>query len=433
MTTPHLLAGDPEVVRTTATSYSETADAVTRAAQQIRNLARESATATSDAIKALAENAGDVAARLERLNERYAIAGSALSTYGDALATAKESSSQNADRYADAVDAYNHAQGQIDHFVSTQRSTGDIEQMEHAAEMIRYWANQRAYAQQDVSTYITRHATIESERDAAAKTAKSQIDEAVDNDGLNDSMWDNIKGWVSDHAEFLKKLKDALGWITTGLSVLSFFFPVLAPFALAAAALTAGLSLLLAASGEISWLEFGLDALALVTMGVGAVAGRTVSQAVKGLKGLRVVRVAAGGVSKSSAVRVVSGSFNSVQVGKLAIFTRAGMAKLREVNEFRGLANANAMRVFTRTKAGAGSLDSFFIDAGREAIGTMRNVAALNGAIHGLDTFGSESEKIGEFADRIGIPSFVGDGLDFVHDACLELTDATTVQAGSSW
>lgn len=432
MTTPHVLPGDPDVVHTAARSYSATAEAVTRAAQQIRSLAGDSSTATSDAIKALAENAGDVADRLTRLHERYSTAGSALWTYGDALGSAKSSSLHNAQQYYDAQQAHDHAQGQIDHYVAVQRSASEIEQMNQAAEMVTYWVNQRNYAHQDMANYVSRHAQIESERDDAASAAQRQIDGAVDNDGLNDSTWDNIKGWVSEHAEFLKKLKDALSWITTGLSLLSLVFPVLAPFALAAAVLTAGLSLLLAASGEISWLEFGLDALSVVTMGVGAVAGRTVSTAVKGLKALRIARLVENGASKSRALRMVTGSFNSVQMGKFSLATLKSLSKLKEINTFKGMANANAMRVFTRTMAGAGPEDLPILQNGLRAIQTIRTANLVNSIVGGVDSAAGFSGTLSGVAESVGLNG-VAEVLEDVHQGYEGAYKTTTLEVGSRW
>lgn len=430
MSTPSELPGNPDTIYAAARSYTSTAEAVTRAAAQIRTLSSGSTTATSDAMKALSEVAGDVADRLARLNERYAVAGSALSTYAAALTTIKESSRQNATTYAEAQYAYDHAQDQVEHYMAVQRSAAETAQMEHAADMITYWVQQRTSAQQDLSWCITRHSNLEGERDTAAEAAQHQIDEAVDNDGLNDSIWDNISGWVSEHAEFLKKLKDVLSAITAVLSLLSIVFPVLAPFALAAAALTAGLSLLLAASGEISWLEFGLDALALVTLGVGAVAGRVVSQAVKGLKAMRIARVAMGGGSKS-AVRVVTGSFNSVQMGKLTL-TLSNFSKFKEVFKFKGMANANAVRVFTRAVAGAGPEDAALINRGMTALTTMRTTALVSSVLGYADTAG---DKAGDAADIIGGLGLdtISDGLNSIHEGYENLTESTTVRVGSGW
>lgn len=419
MTTPVELPGNPGIVSDSAASYRGTASAIEDAATRIRSLASESATAKSEAVRALSENAGDLADRLEKLHERYAVAGSALTVYADALATVKERSRANAIRYNDALAAQRHAEERIAHYVAMQRSLHDAEQMEYAAERVTFWIKERNDARVDVQEAINRHNQIEHDRDGAADAAKDQIKDVIDSDGLNDSWWDNVKGWVAENAEFLKTLKDALGWIATGLSLLSFVFPVLAPFALAAAALTAGLSLLLAASGEISWLEFGLDALALVTAGVGAAAGKTVSQAVKGLKGLRIARVTAQGGTKS-AVRVVTGSFNSVCVGSMRSVAPRTLTKWMQVALYQGKENASAFRMLTMTRAGAGPLDAFFIDAGTQALVTIRNVGLAELAIDGIDELlGSDS----------GLPW----GLDQVQESYSGLVETTTVELGSSW
>lgn len=416
MTTPEELPGNPDVVLTAARSYTATAEAVTRAAAQILALSRESSTATSGAVMALSERAGDVADRLTRLHERYAVAGSALSSYSNSLSDIKASSRENAVSYHQAQYAYNHANDQIEYWQTVQRNASDPSQMAHAAEMINSLVQQRNHAHEAMSQAISCHTALVQDRDTAAETAQHLIDVAVDKDGLNDSIWDNIKGWVSENAEFLKKLKTALSWITTGLAVLSLFIPVLAPFALAAAALTAGLSLLLALSGEESWLEFGIDALALVTMGVGAVAGRTVTEAVSGLKGLRIVRVAASGASKSSAARVVTGSFNGVSMGKISLNSLKslkGLAKLKDVYLYGGVENANAFRVFTRAVAGSGSLDSWALKPGLQALMAIRASQMVDPASRLLDLSTSFDSPLAEGYEK--------------------LKGATTLEVGSPW
>jgi hypothetical protein len=57
------------------------------------------------------------------------------------------------------------------------------------------------------------------------------------------------------------------------LGVLSIFFPVLAPFALVVGLISMGLNFYLAATGAKSWTDFIIDAIGLVTFGVGRGAG----------------------------------------------------------------------------------------------------------------------------------------------------------------
>ncbi|WP_454117998.1 hypothetical protein [Microbacterium lacticum] len=134
--------------------------------------------------------------------------------------------------------------------------------------------------------------------------------------------------------------------ITLALSLLSFVFPVLAPFALAAAALTAGVGLVLAATGQMSWLEFGLDLLAAATMGVGAAASRTIAGVMTALKGTRVARLAAQG--SPNALRVVTGSFNGVLKGRVAVklgpLTVKNAPRWLEAYSAKGVTNAHFRR-----------------------------------------------------------------------------------------
>jgi hypothetical protein len=67
-------------------------------------------------------------------------------------------------------------------------------------------------------------------------------------------------------------------------------FPVLLPFAALAGGLAAVVGLGLALAGEISWVEFGLDALTAITFGVGAIASRGLRVTMTALKNGRLAR-----------------------------------------------------------------------------------------------------------------------------------------------
>lgn len=169
--------------------------------------------------------------------------------------------------------------------------------------------------------------------------------------------------------------------ITLALSLLSFVFPVLAPFALAAAALTAGVGLVLAATGQMSWLEFGVDLLAVATMGVGAAASRTIAGVMTALKGTRVARLAAQG--SPNALRVVTGSFNGVLKGRVAVklgpLTVKNAPRWLEAYSAKGITNAHFLRVVQSAKAGAGGpLDDILLGIGKQEMAKLRLAGTVN-------------------------------------------------------
>lgn len=156
---------------------------------------------------------------------------------------------------------------------------------------------------------------------------------------------------------------------------------MLAPFALAAAALTAGVGLVLAATGQMSWLEFGLDLLAVATMGVGAAASRTIAGVMTALKGTRVARLAAQG--SPNALRVVTGSFNGVLKGRVAVklgpLTVKNAPRWLEAYSAKGITNAHFLRVVQSAKAGAGGpLDDILLGIGKQEMAKIRLAGTVN-------------------------------------------------------
>ncbi|WP_062130750.1 hypothetical protein [Demequina aestuarii] len=421
--------GDVPTVQRTASSYTDVADAVREAASQLRALAGDASIAASDAVAALAAQAGDTADRLDKLHERYRVAGSALTTYAGELDAVKTEADAAISRHGVAAQDLAEAERWVAHYRTERLVATDPTQADEAHARQRHWEGQRDEAHAIMQSAARDVEEAHARQDTAARTAKDAIDEAVDSDGLNDSWWDNVKGWVSENAEFLKSLKTALSWITTGLTFLTFVFPVLAPLTLLSAALTVGLSGLLAASGEISWAEFGLDALLLVTAGVGAVAGRVVSQTVTGLKGLRVARLSAQGGARSP-IRQVTGSFN-----RLSIPTRTVPQKITQMltngRKFRGVANAHAHRIFTQAKVGAGPLDDFFIGHGMAAIRSARITAMIQGAARTTDSAAAYADLPAGLFDSLGLEP-VAEGLRTVSEVRDNVHASTTMSIGAS-
>lgn len=140
--------------------------------------------------------------------------------------------------------------------------------------------------------------------DTARRLGKRHADrirEAID-DAVADSWWDDAKGWVDRNADWIKTACNILGTIGLALAVVSLFIPgvnIASAILLGAGLGITGASLFghtaLAASGNGSWADVGLDAFALATFGVGRFAA----------KGLRIARsttrTAAAGVAHRTA------------------------------------------------------------------------------------------------------------------------------------
>ena len=124
-------------------------------------------------------------------------------------------------------------------------------------------------------------------RDAAAASAAAAIRAALGSDGLQDQtgLWHDITsaadatfGWAEQHwAQVVGDIATVCGWIATALGVLALIFAFICPplaLALEGMALTltevaAVCHLILAIFGKGSWVDVGLDLVALATFGWG--------------------------------------------------------------------------------------------------------------------------------------------------------------------
>jgi hypothetical protein len=151
--------------------------------------------------------------------------------------------------------------------------------------------NLTAQQQQDVTNYHTAMKQAQgaldaartllgkatSLRDSSGSHYASQIHQACD-DSMKDSWWDSFKEWVGQYAGIIKDICTVLEVIATVLAIVALFIPGLdiiaallwIGFGLTALALTG--RVMLAATGNGSWLDVALDAFALVTFGLGKAA-----------------------------------------------------------------------------------------------------------------------------------------------------------------
>lgn len=115
--------------------------------------------------------------------------------------------------------------------------------------------------------------TLTGNRTTRAKHYAGKIRGEID-DVIEDSWWDDVKGWVHDHANGIKAFIDILGWVATFAGFLALAVPFLNLVVLGIAALTIGLRLLLVASGDASWTDVIFDVVGglLVVGGIGAAA-----------------------------------------------------------------------------------------------------------------------------------------------------------------
>ncbi|MFF1652123.1 hypothetical protein [Streptomyces sp. NPDC058255] len=119
-----------------------------------------------------------------------------------------------------------------------------------------------------LQTYRNQLDTITGDRDTRANHHAGKIRDEID-DVIEDSWWDNVKGWFHDNADWIKTVLDALGWIATIAGIIAIWIPGLNLLVLGIALLTILARSMLVASGDASWTDLAFDIGGLLLMGIG--------------------------------------------------------------------------------------------------------------------------------------------------------------------
>lgn len=399
------IPGDPAGIRARANKFTRTADAILEAVRGLQTAIADTRNHSSEALDELAENAGDVSSHLDSLHNRYQVAGEALSGFATALETAQSQVGPLIQESSQSEASVHYYDRQIDIYDDRRHAATDPTELAEINTHLAGLHRRRNSQVADIANARARFEQIVESLRQAGIAAANRLQTATSSDGFNDTLWDDFTGWVAEHAEILKALRTVLSWVTAALSVLSFFFPVLAPFALAAALLTAGLSLVLALSGEISWVDFALDVIAALSFGVGALAVRGVSRVLTMLKTSRVAHLTS--LGGRSPLRSVTGSFNGVLRGRNGLtignLRLPSVPWIREVLTARGTASAHFLRIAASGRAGAGGpMDAALLGLGHLYIMTSKLANGIGRTVSTIDT-GLDS----------GLPTF----LDVLPDA----------------
>jgi hypothetical protein len=248
-----------------------------------------------------------------------------------------------------------------------------------------------------LQTYRTRLGTVTGDRDDDADRYAGKINDEID-DVIEDSWWDDVKGWAHDNADLIKAFIDVLGWVATFAGFLALAIPGLNLLVAGIALLTIALRLLLVASGDATWTDVIFDVVGglLVVGGLGAAAklasgakatvgaaqaARTagLSRGLSGMKGVmddmgrlmtklpegagrQVVGAARNGIRKSISQNVGLVAKGPLRVSPLSTLLHlgdkemAGMAKMLQANKatFPAAAGAAADKAYRSYQVGLG-------------------------------------------------------------------------------
>uniref|UniRef100_UPI0035136FCD hypothetical protein n=1 Tax=Streptomyces calvus TaxID=67282 RepID=UPI0035136FCD len=351
--------GDPEEIRAEVKHMVSVAQKLRDQAKNLKAISDDE-TLKGKYVKALREESSMLEKHMREVAGRYERVHGHLTTWANELE----------DFQSDADKVLHQAKQKQDEIEAEKAKSGSDEKKTPQAS-----PSGTEYSDDDpLQSYRTRLSTIMEKRDDHASNHAGKIRNEI-NDVIEDSWWDDVKGWVHDNADLIKAFIDVLGWVATFAGFLALAIPGLNLLVLGIAVLTIGLRLLLVASGDASWTDVIFDVVGglLVVGGLGAAAklasgakatvsaaqgARTagLSQGLRGVKGImddmgrlmskmpegagrQVVRAARNSIRKSISQNVGLVAKGPLQVSPLSTLLHlgdkemAGMAKMLQANK----------------------------------------------------------------------------------------------------
>jgi hypothetical protein len=310
--------GDPGQISQEAAHLASVAKQIS---QQVARLNKLAAGGADGALKGqyadkIHSSAGDLAGELDKVVGRYQKVSSALNGWIPDLEQAQKLSLQ----------ALNDAEGPSKKLNQTVAlPSGNNLTAQQKTDVANYHtAMKQAEGALEAAKALLGRAT--SLRDTSGSHYAGLIHQASD-DSMKDSWWDSFKEWVSHYAWVIKDICTVLEVIATVLAIVALFIPGLdiiaallwIGFGLTALALVG--RVMLAATGNGSWLDVALDAFAMLTFGAGKLASGALKAGAEGTEGLSKTVVA----GERSAALTKGEAFLSKAEG---VFSDASKAKI---------------------------------------------------------------------------------------------------------
>ncbi|SDS24020.1 hypothetical protein [Agrococcus carbonis] len=232
--------------------YLRTAEAIERAIEHLAAIRDEDAT-VARSIERVRESAAEVAAQLDGATSRYATTGRALVEYADDLRLAQA-------RADDAIDDWREAAARAADARAEQGRLASLDTGDDASAAART-ASALAEQQRALAAHAAAMAAAEEawraardHKEEAAELAAARIRDEIAGADVNDSLWDDVRGAITDAMEAVEDaLLTALRWLGAVVLVA------------AAALVAAALAIALIATGLIGMLLGGLLLLTLAT------------------------------------------------------------------------------------------------------------------------------------------------------------------------
>ncbi|MFG2734095.1 hypothetical protein N0X72_09625 [Streptomyces carpaticus] len=280
--------GDPEEVATLGRELRQMADAIQQQAGEIEALASVE-NWNSPTAEEFRDKADGVSDRLRKAFDRYDTAARALGTevkdYGEDFEHSEYASELHraqlkADRaLSEAEDADQDLRNATN---ALDALDDDVE--DDDPDKTRLEGNQET-AENALSSARTLVETAKQIHEDAANAAAGAIREVINNDGMKDSGWDKFRYYLDKVAAVAGVLAAVIGVIALVIGIFvtgGALLAVLGWIAFGLTAISFANNAIKLANGEGSWLDLTLDAIGLVTFGIGSVAARGLKPAAQG-------------------------------------------------------------------------------------------------------------------------------------------------------
>ncbi|MDG9708060.1 hypothetical protein [Streptomyces sp. DH10] len=272
--------GDPEEIRAEVKHMISVAKSLRAQAKDLTRIRDDDELKGKYAGK-LREESGDLEKHLREVASRYERVHGFLSKWATELEdfqTSADNILTNAKREQEEVDAAK----------KKAESSGD--------------SPPKSSSEDPLKDYRTQLERVKGHRDERAGYYAKEIGTEI-KDIIKDSWWEGV-------VDYVKIAIDVLSWTATIIGIVALFItPVgwVAMVATVATALVMGGHVLLAITGDGSWMDVATDAFSLVTMGMGA-------KALKGLKAVQTVMRKASAKEAGKAARAAKGAENNNKI-----------------------------------------------------------------------------------------------------------------------
>jgi hypothetical protein len=347
------VAGDPDAVRSQAGYYATMAKTIIDEAHRLKTLGDDDELVGKYA-KSLKEELHDLADEVHKAHKRYDGVATALKPYATALDTAK-AGSMSALRDAEHAQA---AQTKAAASPNPQATPGGKPLTADQKDQAKSHADAVKAANDALNAAKTKLHGVLTDLNDAGKRAAGSI-----NDHNDDALKDHHHWW-DVVVKIIKVLVEIANYVVIVLAIVALFIPGLDVIVLAISLAILAADMLLAATGNGSWMDVAFDIVAVITFGAG-----------KGLEklGERGAETALEGATKA-AIKTE--------------FRKSGNIIMRNLFG-RGTKMANATRIGTRNVAE-------FADTFKSTVKASAREMARSGGLEGL----AKSSKLATELDR---------------------------------